>query len=154
MNLNKDQVLACFASINDAQLTPETAEKIKVVALAKAAAYASPMPSSPVTNLNSYWIENCRDTVDVWFSNICEYQPFNVRLAVDLAFQVFRARYNVLHVPRKVDCHALIDAMIRTSECREIEDQFKGYFEEANGDRSFEAGNNCATWLYNAFAGE
>lgn len=154
MILNKEQTLACFATIDNGQLVPEVREKVKIVAIAKAAAYALPLPSSPVTNLNSYWIENCLPTVDGWLSNIVEYVPFNARLAVDLTMQVYRARYNVLHVPRKVDSHALIDAMIATSGCRDIEGQFKGYFEQANGDSSFEPANTAAVWLMNAFNGE
>lgn len=154
MILNKEQTLACFAVVDQSQLVPEVREKVKIVALAKAAAYALPMPSSPVVNLNSYWFENCLPAVEQWFSNVVEYVPFNVRLATDLTQQVFRARYNVLHVPRKVDCHTLIDAMIATSGCAAIEGQFKGYFEQANGDSSFAPANSAATWLYNAFAGE
>lgn len=154
MMMNKEQVLACFASIDVQQLVPEVREKVKIVALAKAAAYACPLPSSPVTNLNSYWIENCLPTIDQWFSNVVEFVPFNTRLAIDLTMQVYRARYNVLHVPRKVDCHAMVDAIIATSGCREIEGQFKGYFEQANGDTTFEPANTAACYLFNSFAGE
>lgn len=154
MNLTKDQVSYMLYPLQNTGVTAEVATKLKIVAIAKAVAYALPMPSSPVTNLNSYFIDNCRDMSDALTSNVNEYEPFDVRLCNDLIYQIFRARYNVLHVPRKVDCHLLTDAMIRASGVADIEGQFKGFFEQANGDSSFEPANRASRMLFDAFTGE
>lgn len=110
---------------------------VMVAAVSKAVAYALPLPSSPVVSLRSYYADNAEQFALAVLSDVNEHAVFNLRQAKEMVFQIYRARYHVVHMPHAVDLHRLTDAVVMCDERRSLEPKFAGIFERiSGGDKS------------------
>ena len=100
-----------------------------VGAISKGLAYSLPLPSSPVVSLHSYYADNAEALVLSVLSDLNESVVFNLRQAKEMTFQIYRARYHVVHVPNAVDLHRLVDAVVNADDKRSLAPEFKGIFE-------------------------
>lgn len=52
------------------------------------------LPSAPVTNLNEFFIQNCRGDINNFLSSINEYVLLDIQACSDAAFKFYQFRYN------------------------------------------------------------
>lgn len=120
---------------------------LMVAAIAKGIAYSLPLPSSEVVNLRSYYADNAEQIALGVLSDLNEVTVFDVRQAATLTYEIYRARYLVVHgVRSNMDdlLHRLVDGVVLAGTAQSLDPKFKGIFERIVESDSQDA--NSVAW--------
>lgn len=145
MKFNKEQVqTTLYALLREQNVADEDQGLLLVTAISKGIAYSLQLPATPVQSIRAYYAETVEPIALSVLSDINEHVVFNGRLAKELVFQIYRARYGVLHSNFATDLHPLIDALVAADKSRSLDPKLAGIFERVASERAGHA--NVVSW--------
>lgn len=145
MKLDKQKVESLlYALLRKQNVADEDQGLLLVSAISKGIAYSLQLPATPVQSVRAYYAETVEPVALSVLSDINEHVVFNGRLAKEMVFQIYRARYSVLHSNFATDLHPLVDALVAADKSRSLEPKLAGIFERVVADKAGHA--NVVAW--------
>lgn len=123
-----------YPLIRENNSADEDKGRLIVAAIAKGVAYAMPLPSQQVVSVRSYYLDHAEAEVLAVISDLNEHVVFNARMAKELTYEIYRARYNLCHNPAAMDTHKLIDGLMANDPSCSLTPDWRGIFERVCAD--------------------
>jgi hypothetical protein len=100
------------------------------MALSRALAYVLPLPSSPVDNVQSYWLMNSNRLVADTLSAINERNVIDVAQIAETTYAIWCLRYKMVFEPTVGTGQALFDAVILETRNESLREPYRAVAEE------------------------
>ena len=130
MSLDTKQI-ANFITATSRRITGTDEDRRRVVTamVAKAIAYSLPLPGQKVDSFRQWYIQQAEPLAKDLASDINEVVVLDVRMVLELSFQITRARYAVAYDPCATELHKLVDTLVASDDTKSIEGGYRGIFE-------------------------
>ena len=130
MSLDTKQISVFMASLNRRlNGADEDRRRVITATVAKAVAYALPLPGQKVESFRQWYILQAEPLAKEAISDINEVSVIDVRMSLELTFQILRARYAVAFDPHSLELHKVVDTLVANDQTKSIEGGYRGVFE-------------------------
>lgn len=115
----------------------EDRRRVVTAVVAKAVAYALPLPGQKVESFRQWYLQQAEPLAKELVGTINEVSVVDVRMTLELSFQILRARYAVAFDPIAVPLHKLVDQLVAHDDSKSIEGGYRGIFERVVATESY-----------------
>lgn len=111
--MNTLQFTSVMSALDEAGVAMEDRAFVLMVTVARASAYAAPIPAEPQEDSRAFFFETIRPNVESELARINERLVLDIDQALGICEAIWRARYMLVHVSDSPPVREFLDAIVR-----------------------------------------